>query len=114
MGRLRLPVSRTLAVSLDGGVTTGSYKDRDCAPFDCQSSARRVWEPAVWGNIGASVEFRTANGFHIRTYLGSAALLNPNDYVCRDDSGAACELGPPETPHQLIYFGVALGYAFDL
>jgi len=115
--RLRLPITRFMAVGMGMPFSAGPYVYAEsvpvpldhCASGDCRYKVTRTWEVAYWLHLEPSVDFRLANGLQIRAYGGYSRILNGTDARCETNFSGGCITRAGETK---TYGGVALGYAF--
>jgi hypothetical protein len=111
-GRLRLPVTRQLALSVGAGVSFGGAHEDD-GTFLCWDCARIPWKwkKTQWLNMELAIEGNHASRFTWRAFLGYGHMLNQREGTCSEsyDIHSSCPARPnPSTP----YVGGAFGVAF--
>jgi hypothetical protein len=117
MARVRLAPAPVTG-GIGTGVSAGRYSwDNQCSVVEGPCSLlwrmpaiTRVWSPAIWGNVEAFVEGRSAGRIQWRVYIGLGRLLNAESSTCTWQSQdgqrpAGCDGAP-----FLGYVGTALGF----
>jgi hypothetical protein len=94
--------------TVGAGISGGKYKWTDLACFDdtCATKSGTV----AWGNLELGGEFRLTNGFALRYFAGYAHIV-AGDLVC-DPPATSCGPYYENDGKELIYLGLAVGYAF--
>ncbi len=106
MPRLRLPLSRGVAIGFGFPISAGPYTT---AVQTVDYHVTREWEVAWWAHFEPNVEFRLPHGMALRIYGGESRLLNPHDDRCRSTAMIGC---PSRVGERRWYGGLALGYAW--
>jgi len=108
--RLRLPITRFLAIEMGAPVSTGPYQwVGSTLTAEGLGHVTRTWSWATWVHIEPSIELRTPNGVAVRLYGGRSFVLDPSDGVCHSDFSGGCRSHGGETQW---YGGIAAGLAF--
>jgi hypothetical protein len=115
--RLRLPITRYLAVGVGFPFSAGPYVYAVSQPVpldlcpdgSCRYKVTRTWSFAFWAHLEPSVDFRLPNGMQLRVYGGYSKILNGTDATCETNYAGGCATRVGETR---TYGGLALGYAF--
>ena len=108
--RLRLPLTRFLAVGMGAPLSTGPYQWVGSTPTaEGLAHITRTWSWATWVHIEPSLELRAQNGLVVRVYGGRSFVLDPSDGLCTSDVSGACPSHGGETSW---YGGIAAGLAF--
>ncbi len=109
MARLLLGGSRSRLV-LGAGISGGHYRwVRLCTGVvtTCPNKQGDV----VWANLELGGAYRSRAGFSLRYFLGYGRIVAGN-YDCVGESRAYCLMNYRDDGKNLIYVGLALGYAF--
>jgi hypothetical protein len=116
MPRLRLPLTRNVAVGFGFPLTLGPYEysihqNEICQSAGCAVGYRttRDWPLAIWGQLEPNVEIRVGPGVALRIYGGYAHVLNDQSDQCTSTLTHGC---PSKIGDQKFYGGLALGYAW--
>lgn len=117
MPRLRLPLTRWLAVGAGVPLSAGPYVARigqaDGCAVGCETgfSTTRTWNLALWAHVEPNIELRLPNApaLALRLYGGSSFLLNTRDDQCVSTLPGGC---PSRIGQQTWYGGFAMGYAW--
>jgi hypothetical protein len=116
MPRLRLPITRWLALGVGLPFSAGPYEyvaqaPETCALVGCGVAFRttRSWPIAFWGHVEPNVELRFPNGIAMRLFAGYSSILNGRDDRCTSTLAGGC---PSSLGERRGYGGFALGYAF--
>jgi hypothetical protein len=113
MARVRLaPTPVTGGVG--AGVSAGRYVWDNSCRGPCAAILQlpditRVWSPAIWGNVEAFIEGRSAGRFQWRVYVGMGRQLNGESSTCRWQSLDGQRPSGCDGTLFLGYFGTALG-----
>jgi hypothetical protein len=115
--RLRVPLSGSIALSLEGGLSSGAYdRDGDACdfwPWICPVNDvgwRREWDHAVWARGAPNAEGRWLN-LQWRAYVGLQALTNPWSATCISES----DFGNPRCSSKTVvlpFIGGSVGLVF--
>ena len=117
MPRLRLPLTRWLAIGFGVPFSAGPYvavltQPELCSP-GCQAGFRttRTWDVAFWLHAEPNIEMRVPRlpGMAMRFYGGESFLLNTHDDRCDSTLSGGC---PSSIGERIWYGGIALGYAW--
>jgi hypothetical protein len=81
-----------------------------CAAMERWPVATRVWSPAIWGNVEAFLEGRSAGRFQWRVYVGVGRQFNGGSSTCTWKSLDGQRPGDCDGTLLLGYFGTALGF----
>lgn len=104
--RIRLPVGKVVGFGVEGGVSTGPYKELCLL---CTDDQRKHVPMATWFNMGGVFDLRTGGGFHFRLFGGAERILN-GDSARYVESGKRARLRLKQIP----YFGFGMGGAIEL
>lgn len=108
--RLRLPVTRFLAVGFGAPLSTGPYEWVGyTATGEGLAHVTRTWNWATWVHVEPSIELRAPNGISVRLYGGRSFVFDPSDGVCHSDISGGC---PSHGGESQWYAGLAAGLAF--
>lgn len=100
------------------GASAGRYVwDNTCSALEGPCSAmerwpwiKRVWSPAIWGNVEAFVEGRSAGRFQWRVYAGVGRQLNGGSSTCKWATVDGQRPGGCDGTLFLGYVGTAFGF----
>lgn len=117
MPRLRLPLTRWLAIGAAVPFSAGPYVARvgqqDTCSVGCEPgfTTTRTWNLAFWAHLEPNIELRLpyAPALALRLYGGSSFLLNTRDDQCVSTLPGGC---PSTIGEQIWYGGFAVGYAW--
>jgi hypothetical protein len=118
MPRLRLPLTRWLAIGAGLPLSAGPYVARleqaqACADTGCEIAftTTRTWSIAVWLHVEPTIELRLprAPAMALRLYGGESFILNTRDDRCSSTLSNGC---PSSIGERTWYGGVAIGYAW--
>lgn len=94
---------------IGAGLSGGQYRWEDlCIDSDgCTQKTGLV----AWGNLEIGGAHRFGNGFALR-YFGGYGRLIAGDLACEQATSAHCMTYHQNDGYNLVYTGVAIGYAF--
>jgi len=94
--------------TIGAGISGGGYKwsDLSCFYDICPTKSGTV----AWGNLEIGYEQRSASGFVLRGFGGFGHIIAGN-LIC-DPPATSCGPYYQNDGYNLIYIGVAVGYAF--
>jgi hypothetical protein len=125
--RFRYIFTKEFAIALGTGLSAGKYDaEKFFQPIfelDHPYTTRpvKVWNPAYWGNIELSFEFRVKTGIVVRPYAGHGWNLQPSGAKCYsyyhngpNDGKRATDDMPcsDDHGHTFLYGGLAMGATF--
>jgi hypothetical protein len=116
-GRLRFP-GGNWGFGIGAGASMGgpyTWHEGGLLSIALDGPAVKKWDRVYWLNVDLFAEHRTASGFLVRGYFGSAQLMNISDGVCtnRDSHDLErCQRAYGNEPLNLLYTGLALGQAW--
>jgi hypothetical protein len=118
MPRLRLPLTRWLAIGAGVPFSAGPYVARQAQPQVCAEAGceigfntTRTWSLAYWVHAEPNIEIRLPNApaLALRLYGGGSFLVNTHDDQCTSSLSGGC---PSTIGQQTWYGGFAVGYAW--
>jgi hypothetical protein len=115
MARVRF-ASTPVTAGVGAGASAGRYVwDNQCkGPCSLilqMPAITRVWRPAIWGNVEAFVEGRSAGRFQWRVYVGVGRQLNGGSSTCTWTTLDGQRPGGCDDGSLFLgYFGTALGF----
>jgi hypothetical protein len=117
MPRLRLPLTRWLAIGAGVPLSAGPYVARLQQPETCTAGCEvgftttRTWSVAVWLHAEPNIELRLpkAPAMALRLYGGESFLLNVHDDQCTSTLSHGC---PSSIGERTWYGGIGVGYAW--
>ena len=118
-GMARVRFSPTpVSAGVGAGASAGRYVwDNVCTVLDGTCSAmerwpwiKRVWNPAIWGNVDVFLEGRSAARFQWRVYVGVGRQFNGASSTCTWSSADGQRPNGCDGALFLGYFGTALGF----
>jgi hypothetical protein len=117
MARVRFAPTPVTA-GVGAGASAGRYVwNNQCSVLEGPCSAMlqmpeitRVWSPAIWGNVEAFLEGRSAGRFQWRVYVGVGRQFNGGSSTCTWKSLDGQRPGGCDGTLFLAYVGTAFGF----